>query len=72
MMTQLYDHAFKYLKCQIDRLQNNLPLEDPNDTFDEHKPVPTTSGWTSYYPSMGKLCTKITFKTKIKHNVSSP
>ena len=46
-MTHIYEEAFKFLKRQIDRLDNNLPLEDPDNTLDEHEPV---SGWTSYYP----------------------
>ena len=49
-LTHIYEEAFKFLKRQIDRLENNLPLEDPNNTLNEHEPVPTMSGWTSYYP----------------------
>ena len=48
-LTHIYEEAFKFLKRQIDRLDNNLPLEDPDNTLYEHEPVPTMSGWTFYY-----------------------
>ena len=46
----VYEEVFKFLKRQINRLENNLPLEDPDEASDEERvEVPMPSHWTPHF-----------------------
>ena len=47
----VYEEVFKFLLRQIDRLENNLPLEDPDKASEESvkESMPETSHWTPQY-----------------------
>ena len=47
----VYEEVFKFLLRQIDRLENNLTLEDPDKASEESvkEPMPETSHWTPQY-----------------------
>ena len=45
----LYEDVFKFLRRQIDRLEEGLPLEDPNLAQENPHSTPRPSHWTCYY-----------------------
>ena len=45
----LYKDVFKFLRGQIDRLEEGLPLEDPNLPQENPHSTPRPSHWTCYY-----------------------
>ena len=47
----VYEEVFKFLMRQIDRLENNLPLEDPDKASEESVKVsmPRTPHWTTQF-----------------------
>ncbi|XP_019851646.1 PREDICTED: sacsin-like [Amphimedon queenslandica] len=46
----IYEEAFKFLKCQINRLENNLPLLDPDITeSSQHTETSFGSHWESNF-----------------------
>ena len=55
----LYDNVFKFLKRQIDRLEERLPLEDPDLAQEISHSTPHSSHWTHWYNDWDVYARKI-------------
>ena len=46
---EFFDEVFKFLLRQIDRLENGLPMEEPDDTSEDKTVAKPCTKWSEYY-----------------------